>query len=167
MRNGGNGERMAAGVLFRSSVFSKMNAYLPLAGAALILVLALTVPGERGDGNASRVVVFILIPVLVAAAFISGQLVVTFDGREIALAYAIIKKRIPLEKVYAVGPHEIKWWRFGGTGIRFSGGGWGWITGSGPGVKIETTRGITYANCEQPERLVALVEDFKRAGGYR
>jgi hypothetical protein len=163
MINGSDGGRMATAALFRSSVFSKMNVYLPLAGAALILVLALTVPGEGGDGNASRVVVFILIPVLVAAALVFGRLVVTFDGRDLVLAYAFIKKRIPLEKVYAVEPHEIKWWRFGGTGIRFSGAGWAWITGSGPGVKIETTRGTTYANCEHPERLSELVKEFKGA----
>jgi hypothetical protein len=96
-----------------------------------------------------------------------NRLVVTFDGREILLAYSIIKKRIPIERIYAVEPHAIKWWRFGGTGIRFTGGGWAWITGSGPGVKIETTRGVTYANCENAERLAALVDEYKRGEGRK
>ena len=155
---------MPPAALYRSSVFSKMNTYLPLAGAALILFLALALPEPAGGGDSQRVFAFVMAPVLVAAAFIFGRLVVTFDGREIVLAYAFIKKRVPLDKVFSVEPHEIKWWRFGGTGIRFAGGGWGWITGSGPGVKVETARGTTYANCEHPERLAALVKEFQSAG---
>jgi hypothetical protein len=156
-----------AGTLYRSSVFSKMNAFIPLAGAALVLALATVVPAGEAYATPSLVVALVLGPVLVAAALVFGRLGVTFDGREIVLAYAFIKKRIPLGKVYAVEAHEIKWWRFGGTGIRFTGGGWAWITGSGPGVKIETTRGITYANCEDPARLAELVKEFKSAAsGY-
>jgi hypothetical protein len=155
------------GALYRSSVFSKMNAFVPLAGAALVLALATVVPAGEAYAKPSLVVALVLGPVLIAAALVFGRLAVTFDGREIVLAYAFIKKRIPLEKVYAVEAHDIKWWHFGGTGIRFTGGGWAWITGSGPGVKIETTRGLTYANCEHPARLAELVKDFKgAASGY-
>ena len=158
---------MAAGVLFRGSVFSKMNTYVPLALVPVVCALIIITPGGAAGSAVAYATGAAILAILVLVAVAFHRLVVTFDGREIALAYAIIKKRIPLEKIYSVQPYEIKWWRFSGTGIRFSGGGWGWITGSGPGVKIETTRGITYANCERPERLVALVEDFKRAGGYR
>lgn len=155
------------GALYRSSVFSKMNAFIPLAGAALVLALATVVPADEAYAKPSLVVALVLGPILVAAALVFGRLVVTFDGREIVLAYGFIKKRIPLQKVYAVEAHEIKWWHFGGTGIRFTGGGWAWIAGSGPGVKIETTRGITYANCEHPARLAEMVKEFKgAASGY-
>jgi len=158
---------MAAGVLFRSSAFSKMNTYVPLALVPVVCALIIITPGETPGSAVAYATGAAILVILVLVAVAFHRLVVTFDGRDLVLAYAIIKKRIPLEKIYSVRPHEIKWWRFGGTGIRMGGGGWAWITGSGPGVKIETTRGATYANCERPERLVALVEDFKRAGGSR
>lgn len=153
------------GILFRSSVFSKINTYVPLAGAALVAVTMAVTPRSFPGVEIAYYSGTAVIVVVLLAALLFHRLVVTFDGREIVLAYAVIKKRIPLEKMFKVEPHEIKWWRFGGTGIRFTGGGWAWITGSGPGLKIETTRGVTYANCENPERLVALVEDFRRARG--
>jgi len=141
-----------------------MNAYLLLGAAALILFLALALPEPAGGGNSQRVVAFIMAPILVAAALTFGRLVVTFDGRGIVLRYGIFTKKIGVEKIVSLEPAEIKWWRFGGTGIRMGRGVRGWVAGSGPGVKIETAGGPTYvANCEQPERLVALVEDFLRA----
>jgi hypothetical protein len=150
-------------VLFRSSVFSKMNTYVPLGGAALIAALAAFAPRGLPDARAGNAIAALVAAALALAALLFHRLTVTFDGREIVLGYNVIKKRIPLGNVFSVEPYDIKWWRFGGTGIRLSGGGWAWVTGSGPGVKIETTRGLAYANCEQPERLAALVNDFKRA----
>lgn len=153
------------GILFRSSAFSKMNTYVPLGGAVLVAVMMAVTPRNFPGFEIAYYSGAVVIAVVLLAALLFNRLVVTFDGREIVLAYAIIKKRIPLDKVFKVEAHEIKWGRFGGTGIRFTGGGWAWVTGSGPGLKIETTRGLTYANCENPERLVALVEDFRRARG--
>jgi hypothetical protein len=157
--------RTGRNVLFRSSAFSKANTFLPLAGAVLVAVMITVTPPDMPGAEAAYYVGAATIVMMLAAALLFNRLAVTFDGREIVLAYSIIKKRIPLEKVYAVGPHAIKWSRFGGTGIRFTGGGWAWITGSGPGVKIETTRGTTYANCENAERLVALVGEYKHDEG--
>lgn len=167
MRDSSDSGRMAKAALFRSSAFSKMNTYLPLALAAVICALLIITPGGTPGSAVAYATGTAILVILVLVAAVFRRLVVTFDGREIVLAYAIIKKRIPLDKIYSVQPHEIKWWRFGGTGIRLGGGGGGWITGSGPGVKIETTRGVTYANCENAEKLAALVDEFKRGGEGR
>lgn len=156
-------QRPPAALIFRSSVFSKMNTFIPLAGAALIAALAAFAPRGLTDAGVVDAIAALVAAALALAALLFHRLTVTFDGRAIVLAYNVIKKRIPLANVFSVEPYDIKWWRFGGTGLRLSGGSWAWITGSGPGVKIETTRGLTYANCEQPERLAALVSDFKRA----
>lgn len=156
---------MAAGVLFRSSVFSKMNAFIPPALAAVVLILVVVVPGEGSGRYFSYATASALAVILAAAAINFRRLVVTFDGGQIVFRYGLIRKKIPREEIVALEPARVKWWRFGGTGIRMGSGMRGWITGSGPGVKIETTRGVTYANCERPERLVALVEDYTRAGG--
>jgi hypothetical protein len=142
-----------------------MNTYVPLGAAALVAVMMAVTPRNFPGVEIAYYSGAAAIAIALAAALLFNRLVVTFDGREIVLAYTIIKKRIPLDKVFSVEAHDIKWWRFGGTGIRFTGGGWAWIAGSGPGVKIETTRSFTYANCENPERLVALAEDFRRARG--
>ena len=144
-----------------------MNTYIPLALVPVIFVLIIITPGGTPGSAVAYATGTAILVILVLVAVVFRRLVVTFDGREIVLAYAIIKKRIPLDKIYSVQPHEIKWWRFGGTGIRLGGGGGGWITGSGPGVKIETTRGVTYANCENAARLAALVDEFKRGGEGR
>ena len=158
---------MATAASFRSSAFSKMNTYLPLALAAVICALLIITPGGTAGSAVAYITGAAILAILVLAAVAFRRLVVTFDGREVALAYAFIKKRIPLDKIYSVQPYEIKWWRFGGTGIRLGGGGRGWITGSGPGVKITTARGATYANCENAEMLAALVDEFKRGGEGR
>jgi hypothetical protein len=150
--------------LFGSSAFSNMNAYIPLALVPVVCVLLIITPGGTPGSAVAYATGAAILVILVLVAVVFRRLVVTFDGREIVLAYAIIKKRIPLDKIYSVQPHEIKWWRFGGTGIRIGGGAAGWITGSGPGVKIETTRGTTYANCKNAEKLAALVDEFKRGG---
>ncbi|UCH78823.1 MAG: hypothetical protein JSU81_02415 [Candidatus Coatesbacteria bacterium] len=142
-----------------------MNTYVPLGAAALVAVMMAVTPRGFPGVEIAYYSGAAAIAIALAAALLFNRLVVTFDGRDIVLAYAIVKKQIPLDKVFSVEAREIKWWRFGGTGIRFAGGGWAWIAGSGPGVKIETTRGFTYANCENPERLAALVEDFRRARG--
>lgn len=151
-------------VLFRSSVFSKMNTFLPSAAAVAILALVIVLPGEESGRHLSYAAASVLFLILVAAAFTFNHLAVTFDGRQIAIRYGIFGKKIAVEDIVSLKAVHIKWWRFGGTGIRISRGTRGWITGSGSGVEVET-RTLTYvANCEQPERLVALVEDFKRAG---
>ncbi len=154
-------------IIFRSSVFSKLNTYVTL-GAAVVVVVAASfgprgVPGV-GAGYAAAAAA---VAVLVLAALLFHRLTVTFDGREIVIAFTIIKKRIPVDKVLTAEPYEIKWWRVGGTGIRFSGQGWAWIAASGPGIRIETARGATIANCERAERLAALVDEFKPAAAQR
>jgi hypothetical protein len=155
------------GIVFRSSVFSKLNTYATL-GAAVVVVVAVAL-GPRGAPGvgAGYAAAAVAVAVLVLAALLFHRLTVTFDGREIVIRFTIIKKRIPIEKVLAAEPCEIKWWRFGGTGIRFSGQGWAWVAASGSGIRIETERGATIANCEHADRLGALVEEFKRAAAHR
>ncbi len=154
---------MATTALFRSSVFSKMNAFIPPALAAVVLILMAAAPGEGSGRYYSYATGLAVALILVAAAINFRRLVVTFDGRHAVLRYGVLRKKIAVREIVALEPAQIKWWRFGGTGIRMGGGMRGWVTGSGPGVKIETTRGVTYANCERAERLVALVDEFKRA----
>ncbi len=162
-KTGTRTKRPPAAPIFRSSVFSKINTFV-LAGAAVaIFALVIILPGEESGRHLSYAAASILFLILVAAAFTFNRLAVTFDGRQITLRYGIFRKKIAVEDVVSLKAVQIKWWRFGGTGIRLARGGWAWVTGSGPGVKIETTRGLTYANCEQPERLAALVNDLKRA----
>jgi hypothetical protein len=151
------------GIIFRSSVFSKLNTYVTLGVAAVVVVAASLGPRGVPGSGVGYAAATVAAAVLVLAALLFHRLTVTFDGREIVIAFTIIKKRIPIEKVLAAEPYEIKWWRFGGTGIRFSGLGWAWVAASGPGVKIETARGATIANCERAERLAALVEEFRGA----
>ncbi len=158
---------MATTALFRSSVFSKMNAFIPPALAAVILILMVAAPGEGSGRYYSYAMGLVVVLILVAAAFNFRRLEVTFDGRHVVLRYGVIRKKIAVREIVALEPVQIKWWRFGGTGIRMGGGMRGWVTGSGPGVKIETTRGVTYANCERAERLVALVDEFNRAAEGR
>ncbi|MGD8717285.1 MAG: hypothetical protein PVH29_00555 [Candidatus Zixiibacteriota bacterium] len=154
-----------ATVQFKSSVFSMMNTLIPLIVAPVILMgIALTPRGNAGTVMAYASCA-IGLALIAAAAGIFHHLVVTFDGREVVFRYAFIKKRIPLETIYSAQTHDIKWLRFGGTGIRIRRDGVGWIAGSGPGVKLETTRGNAYANCDRPEQLVALVEDAIRTRG--
>ncbi len=151
-------------VLFRSSVFSRLITFV-LAGA-LALVAVVVISGASHVGGAaaswSTVGVWVIVAFLLANF---RTLVVTFDGAEIMFRFGLFKKRMPLSEVVAAAPYEIKWWRFGGAGIRPGRGGWGWITGSGPGVKIETTKRTYYASCLEPARLVSLLEDFARATG--
>lgn len=154
---------MATTALFRSAVFSKMNAFIPPALAAVILILMVAAPGEGSGRYYSYAIGLVVVLTLVAAAFNFRRLEVTFDGRHVVLRYGVLRKKIAVREIVALEPAQIKWWRFGGTGIRMGGGMRGWVTGSGPGVKIETTRGVTYANCERAEQLVALVDEFKRA----
>jgi hypothetical protein len=168
-----------------------MNAFIPPALAAVVLILMVAAPGNGNGRYFSYAIGLVVVLILVAAAINFRRLEVTFDGRHVVLRYGVIRKKIAVREIVALEPAQIKWWRFGGTGIRMGGGmrGWvialepaqikwwrfggtgirmgggmrGWVTGSGPGVKIETTRGVTYANCERAERLVALVDEFKRA----
>jgi hypothetical protein len=155
------------GIIFRSSVFSKLNTYVTLGVAAVVVVAASLGPRGVPGSGVGYAAATVAAAVLVLAALLFHRLTVTFDGREIVIAFTIIKKRIPIEKVLAAEPYEIKWWRFGGTGIRFSGLGWAWVAASGPGVKIETARGATIANCERAERLAALVDESKPAAAQR
>jgi hypothetical protein len=158
---------MATTALFRSSVFSKMNAFIPPALAAVVLILMVAAPGEGSGRYFSYATGLAVALILVAAAINFRRLEVTFDGRHVVLRYGVVRKKIAVREIVALEPAQIKWWRFGGTGIRMGGGMRGWVTGSGPGVKIETTRGVTYANCERAERLVALVDEFNRAAEGR
>ena len=151
-------------VLFRSSVFSKMNTFLPSAAAVAILALIIVLPSEESGRDLSYATASILFIILVAAAFTFNHLAVTFDGRQITLRYGVFSKKIAVEDIVSLKAVHIKWWRYGGTGIRMGGGKRGWITGSGSGVEVETGTLTYVANCDRPERLVALVEDFKRAG---
>jgi hypothetical protein len=151
------------GIIFRSSLFSKLNTYVTLGVAAVVVVAASLGPRGVPGSGVGYAAATVAAAVLVLAALLFHRLTVTFDGREIVIAFTIIKKRIPIEKVLAAEPYEIKWWRFGGTGIRFSGLGWAWVAASGPGIRIETARGATIANCERAERLAALVEEFRGA----
>ena len=151
------------GILFRSSVISKMNAFLPPAVAAVVLILTVAAPGEGSGKHSSYAIGLVVAVILVAAAINFRRLDVTFDGRHVVLRYGVLRKKMAVREIVALEPAQIKWWRFGGTGIRLGGGKRGWITGSGPGVKIETTRGTMYANCERAERLVAAVDEFKHA----
>lgn len=168
MRDNGDRRRTAPTALFRSSVFSKMNAYIPPALAAVVLILMVVAPGNGNGRYLSYALGLAAVLIMIAAAINFRRLDVTFDGRHVVLRYGVIRKKMAVREIVALEPAQIKWWRFGGTGIRIGGGMRGWITGSGPGVKIETTRGVTYANCERPERLVAAVDEFKRAAeGYR
>ncbi len=154
---------MATTALFQSSVFSKMNAFIPPALAAIVLILMVAAPGQESGRYYSYAIGLVVVLILAAAAINFRRLGVTFDGRHVVLRYGVLRKKIAVGEIVALEPAHIKWWRFGGTGIRMGGGMRGWVTGSGPGVKIETTRGVTYANCERAERLVALVDEFKRA----
>lgn len=167
MRDSSDRGRMATTALFRSSVFSKMNAFIPPALAAVVLILMVAAPGEGSGKYYSYAIGLVVVLILVAAAFNFRRLEVTFDGRHVVLRYGVVRKIIAVREIVALEPAQIKWWRFGGTGIRMGGGIRGWVTGSGPGVKIETTRGVTYANCERAERLVALVDEFNRAAEGR
>ncbi len=168
MSNSSDRRRTAPAAVFRSSVFSKMNAFLPPAVAAVVLILMVAAPGHGSGRYFSYATGLAVVLILVAAAVNFRRLDVTFDGRHVVLRYGVIRKKIALGEIVALEPAQIKWWRFGGTGIRMGGGMRGWITGSGPGIKIETTRGTMYANCERAERLVAAVDEFKRAAeGYR
>lgn len=167
MRDSSDRGRTATTALFQSSVFSKMNAFIPPALAAVILILMVAAPGEGSGRYYSYAIGLVVVLILVAAAFNFRRLEVTFDGRHVVLRYGVLRKKIAVREIVALEPAQIKWWRFGGTGIRMGGGMRGWVTGSGPGVKIETTRGVTYANCERAERLVALVDEFKRAAEGR
>jgi hypothetical protein len=163
-KTGTGTKRPPAAPIFRSSVFSKMNTFVPSAAAVAVLALVIVLPGEESGRPLSYATASILFLILVGAAFTFNRLAVTFDGRQIALRYGIFHKKIAVEDVVSLKAVHIKWWRYGGTGIRLGGGKRGWITGSGPGVEVET-RTLTYvANCDRPERLAALVEDFKRAG---
>jgi hypothetical protein len=144
-----------------------MNAFLPPALAAVVLILMVAAPGEGSSGYLSYGTGAAVVSVLLAAAVNFRRLVVTFDGGHLVLRYGVIRKKIAVGEIVALEPALIKWRRFGGTGIRISGGTRGRITGSGPGVKIETTRGTTYANCERAERLAALVDELKSAAEER
>jgi len=167
MKKGSDSGPMATTALFRSSVFSKMNALIPPALAAVVLILMAAAPGEGSGRYFSYAMGSAIVLILVAAAVNFSRLVVTFDGRHVVLRYGVVRKKIAVGEIVSIEPAQIKWWRFGGTGIRMGGGMRGWVTGSGPGVKIETTRGTTCANCERAERLVALVDEFKRAAEER
>ncbi len=157
-------EEAPRSILFRSSVFSKINTYVTLGAAAVVVAAAALAPRGIPGASFGYAAATVAAAVLVIAALLFHRLTVTFDGREVVIGFTIIKKRIPIEKIFAAEPCEMKWWRFGGTGIRFSGGGWAWVASSGPGVKIETTRGATFANCERAARLAALIEEFRGAG---
>jgi hypothetical protein len=140
-----------------------MNTFVPAGAAVAILALVIVLPGEESGRHLSYAAASFLFLILVGAAFTFNRLAVTFDGRQITLRYGVFSKKIAVEDVVSLKPVQVKWWRYGGTGIRMGAGTRGWITGSGPGVEVET-RTLTYvANCDRPERLAALVSDFKRA----
>lgn len=155
-----------AAVIFRSSVFSKINV-LALAAAALLVAVttgapALLIPEVRGQPWPILSVIF-LITLFVVLAFVFAKMEVTFDGRAVTLAFSFIRKRIPLEDITAADATEVTFWEAGGSGIHYGFGRARWIAGPGPIIRITTRKLIYWASCQNAERLIALLEQYRGA----
>jgi len=92
-KTGTGTKRPPAAPIFRSSVFSKMNTFLPSGAAVAILALIIILPSEESGRDLSYATASILFLILVAAAFTFNRLAVTFDGRQITLRYGIFSKK--------------------------------------------------------------------------
>ncbi len=149
--------------IFRSATVSKITVFALAATLAIIagttFATSLLVPAPRfGWGMGAFW--------LAVCAFILWnfyRLEVTFDGRRLVFRYGLFAKRVNVADIQEITPTTISWWRYGGVGIRKARGGWAWITGSGPGVKVVAGGKTYYANCEQAETLVALVNNYRGA----
>jgi hypothetical protein len=158
-------ERTGTPFIFHSIVFSPMNFFLTLGVVALdwasVAAAAVIAPLPPRAAYAAFGLPVLIGAALLPVAFIFRRLEVRYDGRAVILAYGFTRVAIPRTSIANVEITDIRWFRFGGTGIRLGRGVRAWITGSGPGVKFVTTRGITYfANCTDAPRLARLVEKY-------
>ena len=151
-------------VIFRSTVFSKINALTLCATAVIVGLTAgipvLVTPGLRNNPW-SAAGVALLKGCFLILAFLFARMEVTFDGRAVTLAFAFIKKRLPLENITALEAGKVTFWEGGGTGIHYSPGRAAWLAGPGPIVKITAGKTVYWASCQNAERLVALVEQYR------
>lgn len=153
-------------VIFRSSVFSKINV-LALAAAALLVAVttgapALLIPELRGQPWPIVGVVF-LIGLFAILGFVFAKMEVTFDGHVVTLAFSFIRKRIPLEAITGADATEVTFWEAGGSGIHYGFGRARWIAGPGPIIRITTPKIVYWASCQNAERLIALMEQYRGA----
>ncbi len=155
--------RLPAAVLFRSEVVSWFLVVVLVAATAVVVVLNVGAAAFVLHGrNLWGVVLFVvLVDGFALANFY--KLVVTFDGREVVYRFGLFRKRIPLAEMTVVEAVNVKWISFGGVGIRLAPGGWGWITGSGPAIRIATAKRAYYANVDRPQVLADMVANYERA----
>jgi hypothetical protein len=159
--------RIPAAVLFRSEVVSWF--LIIVVAAATVVVVALNVGAAFVVPHGRNLWGIILFIVLVDGFALANfyKLVVTFDGREVVYRFGLFRKRIPLAEMTAVEVINVKWISFGGVGIRLAPGGWGWITGSGPAVRITTAKRAYYANVDRPAFLADIISNYERAARGR
>ena len=106
------------------------------------------------EGVASAAAV---LPVLLAVAWMSSRYHVRVDGAQLHFGYRGWSASIPLTDIELAEEVNISWLSFGGMGWRLRGlKHIGYITGSGPGVRLRVrSSGRTYTlNCSEPARLL-------------
>ncbi len=141
---------------------------LPTAGLICSLWVPYLAEQVQGAGDAGVPVRIGLVTGMVATLVLLGVCtsvyryhVVVEPGR-LAFGYARWSVEFPMPEIVQAKAAEISWFRWGGLGWRVRGlRRIGYITHSGCGVEI-TTRGSgrSYTfNCEEPERVLALLED--------
>ena len=106
------------------------------------------------EGVASAAAV---LPVLLAVAWMSSRYHVRVDGTQLDFGYRGWSVSIPLTDIELAEEVNISWLSFGGMGWRLRGlNHIGYITGSGPGVRLRVrSSGRTYTlNCSEPDHLL-------------
>ena len=103
-----------------------------------------------------------ILPVLFAVSWMSGRYHVRVGGAQLDFGYRGWSATIPLTEIEVAEKVDISWLSFGGMGWRVRGlRHIGYITGSGPGVRLRVrSSGRTYTlNCSDPDGLLQALGD--------
>lgn len=119
---------------------------------------------ENSDVYVVRVTYGIVLVYLVWMIWACSRYIVYFDGQSIIVGYIGWKVTLAINEIESAEKVDIAWLKWGGMGWRIRGlKSIGYITKSGPGIEIQTTRkGRKYTfNCADQHALLSEMKRFQ------
>jgi hypothetical protein len=142
------------------------------AGIGAVLVVLAVAAAASTSGADAGTAALMGIPLLVAgvALVALGRVEVTVDRRGLRVTSSwtrIPVMRVPLARIESAGWEDVSPGQWGGWGLRFSGRGMAYVTGSGPGLVVRLRGGrarlVTVADADRGAAVLAALVDGRRA----